>query len=97
VALIAIIFDATFIDKIGRRRMCIVGFTGCCVGVMLISIIGLLDYTTKTMGALLVFAAVFARFFNNLQNSTIYAFLNEVPDQRLKARSAGWDLAYANL
>lgn len=93
----AVIFDALLVDKIGRRLMTLIGFSGACFGVTLMGIVGCFDYERKDLGAVLVFAGVFASFFNWFQSSTSYAYLTEMPEQRFKALSVGWGLAYCNL
>lgn len=97
VALGAVFIDALLVDRIGRRKMTLIGFTGACSGVTLMAIVGCLDYETPELGAVLVFAGVIANFFNSFQSSTSYAYLTEMPEQRFKARATGWGLAYCNL
>jgi hypothetical protein len=97
VTLSAVFVDALLVDRIGRRRMTLIGFTGACSGVLLMGIIGCLDYETPQLGAVLVFAGVVANFCNSFQSSTSYAYLTEMPEQRFKARATGWGLAYCNL
>jgi SP family general alpha glucoside:H+ symporter-like MFS transporter len=97
VTLSAVFVDALLVDRIGRRRMTLIGFTGACSGVLLMGIIGCLDYQTPQLGAVLVFAGVVANFCNSFQSSTSYAYLTEMPEQRFKARATGWGLAYCNL
>lgn len=93
----AVVLDALLVDKIGRRRMTLIGFTGACFGITMMAIIGCFDYTSPQLGAVLVFAGVIANFFNTFQSSTSYAYLTEMPEQRFKARATGWGLAYCNL
>lgn len=97
-SLAAVFFDALLVDKIGRRRMILTGFSGACFGVILMGIVGCLDYAGNAkLGAVLVFAGVMANFFNSFQSSTSYACLTEMPEQRFRARATGWGLAYCNL
>jgi SP family general alpha glucoside:H+ symporter-like MFS transporter len=97
-SLIAVGFDALLVDRIGRRRMTLIGFGGACFGVILMAIVGCLDYAGNAqLGAVLVFAGVTANFFNSFQSSTSYAYLTEMPEQRFRARACGWGLAYCNL
>jgi MFS family permease len=96
VSLIAVGLDAALVDKIGRRRMTLIGFSGACFGVLLMAIIGCFDYKNKSLGSALVFAGVCANFFNTFQSSTSYAYLTEMPEQRFRARATGWGLAWCN-
>ena len=93
----AVVLDAIFVDKIGRRPMTLIGFGGACFGVTLIAIIGCVDYTTKALGGVLVFGGVTANFFNTFEASTGFAYLTELPEQRFRARATGWGLAWCNL
>ncbi|WWD10134.1 hypothetical protein V865_008268 [Kwoniella europaea PYCC6329] len=96
-SLASVILDALLVDKIGRRRMTLIGFTGACFGVTLMAIVGCFDYANARLGAVLVFAGVTANFFNTFQSSTSYAYLSEMPEQRFRAKATGWGLAYCNL
>lgn len=95
-SLVSVSFDAALVDRIGRRRMTLIGFGGACFGVVLMAIVGCFDYTTKELGSVLVFAGVMANFFNTFQSSTSYAYLTEMPEQRWRAQAIGWGLAYCN-
>jgi MFS family permease len=97
VSLISVICDALLVDKIGRRRMTLIGFGGACFGVTLMAIVGCFNYQSKQLGAVLVFAGTAANFFNTFQSSTSYAYLTEMPEQRFRARATGWGLAFCNL
>lgn len=97
VSLASVAFDAALVDKIGRRRMTLIGFSGACFGVTLMAIVGCFDYTKPSLASVLVFAGVCANFFNTFQSSTSYAYLTEMPEQRFRARATGWGLAYCNL
>lgn len=96
-SLASVVCDALLVDKIGRRRMTLIGFGGACFGVSLMAIIGCFNYESKQLGAVLVFAGVSANFFNTFQSSTSYAYLTEMPEQRFRARATGWGLAFCNL
>lgn len=96
-SLAAVVFDVLLIDRLGRRFMTLVGFGGCCLGVLIIAIVGCFDYSSPQLGSVLVFAGTWANFFSSFQASTSYAYLNEMPEQRLKAKAVGWGLAYCNL
>ncbi|OCF31052.1 hypothetical protein I317_06846 [Kwoniella heveanensis CBS 569] len=96
-SLAAVVADSLLVDKIGRRRMTLFGFTGACCGVTLMAIVGCLDYANPKLGAVLVFSGVVANFCNTFQSSTSYAYLSEMPEQRFRARAVGWGLAYCNL
>lgn len=77
--------------------MTMVGFGGACFGVTLMAIIGCLDYRSKALGSVLVFAGVSANFFNSFQSSTGYAYLTEMPQLHLRAQAIGWGLAVCNV
>lgn len=85
VALGAVFIDALLVDRIGRRTITLIGFTGACSRVTLMAIVECLDHETPQSGAVLVFAGVIANIFNSFQNSTSYAQLTEMPEQRFKA------------
>ena len=95
--LAAVVFDGLCIDVLGRRWMTIIGFSGACVGVFIIAVTSLFNYTQPSLGAVLVFGGVVANFFNTFQSSTSYAYITEMPEERFKARAAGWGLSYCNL
>lgn len=95
--LVAVLLDASLVDKIGRRRMTLFGFGGALVGVIMIAIIGCFNYESSQLGAVLVFAGVMANFCNTFQSSTSYAYLTEIPQLRFRARATGWGLAWCNL
>jgi len=92
----AALLDATFVDKLGRRAMTLIGFSGACLGMLVIAIVGCLDYANPQLGAVLVFGGVFAGFFSTFQSTTSYAYLTEMPEIRLRARSTGFGLAFSN-
>lgn len=96
--IVAVVFDALLVDKIGRRPMTLIGFGGACVGIIIIAVTSFFPYDgNASLGAVLVFGGVMASFFNTFQSSTSYAYLTEMPEQRFKARACGWGLAYCNL
>lgn len=76
--------------------MTLIGFGGACSGVLLLAIIGCFDYTTPSLGTVLVVACCIANFCNTFQSSTSYAYLTEMPEQRFRARATGWGLAWCN-
>jgi SP family general alpha glucoside:H+ symporter-like MFS transporter len=47
VSLLSVTFDAALVDKIGRRRMTLIGFGGACAGMLLMAIVGSVNYDTK--------------------------------------------------
>jgi SP family general alpha glucoside:H+ symporter-like MFS transporter len=67
--MLAVICDALLVEKIGRRRMTLFGFTGACVGILLMGIIGTQDYKNARLGAVLVVSGVIANFCNTFQAS----------------------------
>ena len=52
--MLAVIIDALLVEKIGRRRMTLIGFTGACSGILLMAIVGCFDYENAQLGAVLV-------------------------------------------
>jgi MFS family permease len=96
VSLLSTVLDALLVDRIGRRRMTLIGFGGACSGVLLLAIIGCFDYKNATLGTVLVVACCIANFCNTFQSSTSYAYLTEMPEQRFRARATGWGLAWCN-
>jgi hypothetical protein len=67
VSLLAVICDALLVEKIGRRRMTLFGFSGACIGILLMGIIGTQDYKNARLGAVLVVSGVIANFCNTFQ------------------------------
>lgn len=52
--MLAVIVDALLVEKIGRRRMTLFGFTGACSGILLMAIVGCFNYENAQLGAVLV-------------------------------------------
>jgi len=42
------------VEKIGRRRMTLFGFSGACTGILVMGIAGMFDYTKPNLAAVLV-------------------------------------------
>jgi SP family general alpha glucoside:H+ symporter-like MFS transporter len=78
--IVAALFDASLVDKIGRRAMTLIGFSGACLGMLIIAIVGCVDYKNPQLGSVLVFGGVFAGFFSTFQSTTSYAYLTEMPE-----------------
>lgn len=96
VSIVSCVADALLVDRIGRRRMTLIGFSGACVGVLLLAICGCFDYSQPALATVLVVACCIANFCNTFQSSTSYAYLTEMPEQRFRARATGWGLAWCN-
>jgi SP family general alpha glucoside:H+ symporter-like MFS transporter len=95
--IVAALFDIALVDKVGRRWMTLIGFTGACTGMIIIAITGCFNYANPQLGGLLVFGGVSAGFFSTFQSTTSYAYLTEMPEVMLRARSTGFGLAFSNL
>jgi SP family general alpha glucoside:H+ symporter-like MFS transporter len=52
--LAAVFIDAILVEKIGRRRMTLFGFSGACTGILTMGIAGMFDYSQPKLAAVLV-------------------------------------------
>ncbi|KAJ2904916.1 General alpha-glucoside permease [Zalerion maritima] len=96
VQLISMILTATLTDKLGRRPLTVYPYGVTVISVLCLGIIGCFDYTAKETSSLLVFFACLATFSTTGASAIGYAYTAEIPQQRLRARTAGWALALSN-
>ncbi|CCT75871.1 probable maltose permease (MalP) [Fusarium fujikuroi] len=96
VQLISMIATATLTDSIGRRPLTVYPYAVTVVSVLCLGIIGCFDYTAKATSSLLIFFACLATFSTTGASAIGYAFAAEIPQQRLRAQTAGWSLAVSN-
>jgi len=97
VQLMSMVFTATLTDQFGRRPLTVYPYGVTVVSVLCLGIVGCFDYTTKTLGSLLIFFACLATFSTTGASAIGYAYAAEIPQQRLRARTAAWSLAMSNL
>ncbi|KAJ1713571.1 hexose transporter [Aspergillus flavus] len=97
VQLISMIMTAMLTDQIGRRPLTVYPYVVTTVSVLCLGIIGCFDYTQKSTSSLLVFFACLATFSTTGASSIGYAYAAEIPQQRLRAQTAGLSLASSNL
>jgi len=91
------LLTAALTDQIGRRPLTVYPYGVTTISVLCLGIIGCFDYTTKALGSLLIFFACLATFSTTGASAIGYAYAAEIPQQRLRARSAAWSLAMSNL
>ncbi|KAF5247604.1 hypothetical protein FANTH_6355 [Fusarium anthophilum] len=96
VQLISMIATATLTDSIGRRPLTVYPYAVTVVSVLCLGIIGCFDYTAKATSSLLIFFACLATFSTTGASAIGYAYAAEIPQQRLRAQTAGWSLAVSN-
>ncbi|KAJ4328834.1 hypothetical protein N0V84_000621 [Fusarium piperis] len=97
VQLISMIVTATLTDQVGRRPLTVYPYAVTVVSVLCLGIIGCFDYTAKATSSLLIFFACLATFSTTGASAIGYAYATEIPQQRLRARTAGWSLAVSNM
>ncbi|KAM0550681.1 hypothetical protein ACHAPJ_008745 [Fusarium lateritium] len=96
VQLISMIATATLTDSLGRRPLTVYPYAVTVVSVLCLGIIGCFDYTAKATSSLLIFFACLATFSTTGASAIGYAYSAEIPQQRLRAQTAGWSLAVSN-
>ncbi|KAB8256146.1 general substrate transporter [Aspergillus pseudonomiae] len=97
VQLLSMIITAMLTDQVGRRPLTVYPYAVTTLSVLCLGIIGCFDYTQKSTSSLLVFFACLATFTTTGASSIGYAYAAEIPQQRLRAQTAGWSLAASNL
>ncbi|KAM5354076.1 hypothetical protein ACJ41O_000726 [Fusarium nematophilum] len=97
VQLISMIATATLTDQVGRRPLTVYPYAVTVVSVLCLGIVGCFDYTAKATSSLLIFFACLATFSTTGASAIGYAYATEIPQQRLRARTAGWSLAVSNM
>lgn len=97
VQLLSMILTATLTDQFGRRPFTVYPYAVTVISVLCLGIVGCFDYTTKALGSLLIFFACLATFTTTGASAIGYAYAAEIPQQRLRARTAAYSLASSNL
>ncbi|WVW82736.1 hypothetical protein I302_104747 [Kwoniella bestiolae CBS 10118] len=97
VQLLAMIITASLTDAIGRRPLTVYPYGITSLSVLALGIIGCFDYSSKSLGSLLIFFACLATFTTTGASAIGYAYAAEIPTQRLRARTAYWGLASSNM
>ncbi|KAF3764006.1 general substrate transporter [Cryphonectria parasitica EP155] len=96
VQLLSMIGTSTLTDSFGRRPLTVYPYALTSVSLLCLGIVGCFDYTTKALSSLLIFFACLATFSTTGASAIGYAYATEIPQQRLRARTAGWSLAASN-
>lgn len=91
------IITCSLTDTFGRRPLTIYPYAVTVISVLAIGIIGCFDYTAQATSSLLVFFGCMATFSTTGASAIGYAYAAEVPQQRLRARTAALGLASSNL
>ncbi|KAL5357702.1 general substrate transporter [Aspergillus floccosus] len=97
VQLISMILTATLTDQFGRRPLTVYPYGVTSLSVLCLGIIGCFDYTQSSLSSLLIFFACLATFSTTGASAIGYAYAAEIPQQRLRAQTAGWSLALSNM
>ncbi|WWD16254.1 hypothetical protein CI109_100680 [Kwoniella shandongensis] len=97
VQLLSMLITCSLTDSIGRRPLTVYPYAVTVVSVLCLGIVGCFDYTSASLGSLLIFFACLATFSTTGASAIGYAYAAEVPTQRLRARTAGWGLALSNM
>ncbi|KAJ5205098.1 uncharacterized protein N7498_005977 [Penicillium cinerascens] len=97
VQLVSMMISATTTDRFGRRPLTVYPYAVTTVSVLCLGIIGCFNYTKPSTSALLIFFACLATFSTTGASAIGYAYAAEIPTQRLRAKTAGWALAFSNL
>ncbi|KAJ5362160.1 hypothetical protein N7541_003004 [Penicillium brevicompactum] len=96
VQLLSMIMTALTTDKLGRRPLTVYPYAVTSISVLCLGIIGCFDYTKPATSSLLIFFACLATLSTTGASAIGYAYAAEVPQQRLRAKTAGWALASSN-
>jgi SP family general alpha glucoside:H+ symporter-like MFS transporter len=97
VQIMAMIFTCLVTDTAGRRPLTVYPYAITCLSVLALGITGCFNYKAKGPSSLLIFFACVATFTTTGASAIGYAYAAEIPEQRLRARTAGWALAASNL
>ncbi|KAJ5217828.1 Major facilitator superfamily domain general substrate transporter [Penicillium citrinum] len=96
VQLISMIVTAVTTDKIGRRPLTVYPYLVTAISLLCLGITGCFDYTKTSLSSLLIFFACLATLSTTGASAIGYAYAAEIPQQRLRAKTAGWALALSN-
>lgn len=89
------IFTMFLVDIWGRRPMTVYGYLITVMSDFALAATGFADTkTNKPVAGLLVFFACLCNFSTTSASALGYAYLAEIPRQDLRAKSAGWGLAF---
>ncbi|SMR42963.1 unnamed protein product [Zymoseptoria tritici ST99CH_1E4] len=94
--ILSMMVTCSLTDTIGRRPLTIYPYGVTVLSVLSIGIIGCFDYKAQATGSLLVFFGCMATFATTGASAIGYAYAAEVPQQRLRARTAAFGLAASN-
>lgn len=113
VQIMSMIVTCSLSDSVGRRPLTVYPYGITAAALLSLGIIGCFNYSTQAIGSLLVsltyapenatthslqvFFACLATFSTTGASAIGYAYAAEIPEQRLRARTAGWALAASNL
>ncbi|CZS96291.1 probable maltose permease (MalP) [Rhynchosporium graminicola] len=97
VQLLSLIITASSTDQFGRRPLTVYPYAITVLSVLSLGITGCFNYKTKETSSLLIFFACLATFSTTGASAIGYAYAAEIPQQRLRARTAGWALALSNM
>ncbi|KAF7595497.1 hypothetical protein BBP40_005833 [Aspergillus hancockii] len=97
VQLLSMIVTVLLTDQVGRRPLTVYPYGVTALSLLCLGIIGCFDYTQKATSSLLIFFACLATFTTTGASAIGYAYAAEIPQQRLRAQTAGWSLALSNM
>ncbi|CAI7656076.1 unnamed protein product [Penicillium pancosmium] len=97
VQLISMMATALTTDKFGRRPLTVYPYAVTSISVLCLGIVGCFDYTKVSLSSLLIFFACLATLSTTGASAIGYAYAAEIPQQRLRAKTAGWALASSNM
>ncbi|KAF4551087.1 Sugar (and other) transporter-like protein 49 [Elsinoe fawcettii] len=97
VQLLSMLITVGLTDKVGRRPLTVYPYGVTVLSLLSLGIIGCFNYTAKSTSSLLVFFASLATFSTTGASAIGYAYAAEIPQQCLRAQTAGWALAFSNL
>ncbi|THY22709.1 general substrate transporter [Aureobasidium pullulans] len=97
VQLISMIMTAVSTDKLGRRPLTVYPYAITVLSLLSLGIVGCSDYSKPALSSLLIFFACLATFSTTGASAIGYAYAAEIPQQRLRARTTAFALAFSNM
>ncbi|THW20367.1 general substrate transporter [Aureobasidium pullulans] len=97
VQLISMIMTAVSTDKLGRRPLTVYPYAITVLSLLSLGIVGCFDYSKPALSSLLIFFACLATFSTTGASAIGYAYAAEIPQQRLRARTTAFALAFSNM
>ncbi|THX54242.1 general substrate transporter [Aureobasidium pullulans] len=97
VQLISMIMTAVSTDKLGRRPLTVYPYAITVLSLLSLGMVGCLDYSKPALSSLLIFFACLATFSTTGASAIGYAYAAEIPQQRLRARTTAFALAFSNM